>query len=307
MGLGWSTRSDKKGTMICIICALYPEARPIVKALGLKEQKGWGKSRVFEGEELLLAVSGPGALNASILTTKICERFSKEIELFLNLGICGLIPGNKKGISLGEQVLVTTLTHEHEKEVYHPEVLFEHRLKEVSLLTVSAPLSSDGIKRSELMGRQPIDIVDMEAYGFFRAAQGYLPPSRLHIIKVPSDELEPLKVDSAMVSTLIDEVLEDILVFIEHIKGVLSKGSENALHGNLLNGEFEALLNCGLLTDTMHHQLLEAIAYGRNNKMAHSSLRRHLKEFWRVKERRKAKTILRELRRGLQEVPLELK
>ena len=298
--------------MICIISALYSEAMPFVKALGLKEKGGWSGSRVFEGDNFLLGVSGPGVINSSILTTKICERLSKEIGFLLNIGVCGMVPGNKTGIKIGKPLLVSRVAHEHEVAIYYPEILFEHNLKEVSLLTVSKPLYRPSSNASSPQGFLH-EIVDMEAYGIFRAAQPYLPPSRIHMVKVPSDELEPQSVDREMIFSLMERALHDVLALIEEMKSVLPTKKHNFLqakycilpHG-LSKEEFEEICYSSVFTETMRHQLFEIVAYGRSNNMAWSIIRHRLKDFLSVKERRRAKEILKKLRGELQEIPLDL-
>ena len=75
--------------MVYVAVALYYEAEPLIRLLGLKKNGRFDKFQVFEGRAAVLIVTGAGEISAAAAVAYLCASFSvSRDDIFINYGIC---------------------------------------------------------------------------------------------------------------------------------------------------------------------------------------------------------------------------
>lgn len=187
--------------MIIIVAALHCEAKPLVKHFRLKKDLKIRSHQVFRSEQIHLIVSGIGKIKSATATAFMCGRLPTEnIQLIINIGICGA----PSDFSIGAIYLVNKIVCHSSKKALYPDILFKHRLNEAQLLTAEQPFggNSDWAAGSSL--------VDLEAAGFFQAANLFVSPEKIACLKVVSDNLAPSTVTASKAEELIGDQLTSI-------------------------------------------------------------------------------------------------
>ena len=165
-----------------LITALRQEARPVIEALGLKQDTGSRKIPVYAGEDAMLVITGMGKVRAAIATTHLMHLAPRQARLrLINLGTCAAVTDQ---LTLGEAVLAHKIWDHATKREFFPDVLLKHPLQEVSLGTFDRPVT--GVKQPNL----PCQTVDMEASGVFQAAHLFLAPHQMMFLKVVVDYVQ---------------------------------------------------------------------------------------------------------------------
>lgn len=180
--------------MILIVCALMPEAKPLVQHFKLKKDFSVKEHELFRSEEIELIVSGVGKVKSAIAATALLQRHQGRKDLCAaNIGICGSV----KECAPGKLYFVNKITDQATAKSYFPDILLQHGLPEASLATFEKP-----VQKSELL-EPTFDLVDMEAAGFMLAAQMYVYPQQILCAKVVSDCLEDVKLSAEFAQQLI--------------------------------------------------------------------------------------------------------
>jgi 5'-methylthioadenosine/S-adenosylhomocysteine nucleosidase len=98
------------GKRIGIIGALYEEIEPLLNLLESYKKLNIGMAHFYEGaydgNEIVLALSGTGKVNAAVATQKLIDKFNAGVIIFT--GIAGAISRNLKP---GDVVIGTRLAH----------------------------------------------------------------------------------------------------------------------------------------------------------------------------------------------------
>ena len=234
--------------MKIIVTALRQEARPLIEALGLKQDSASRRIPVYCSEDVLLVISGMGRLSAGIATTHAIHLAGGSGECqVINVGACGAVVDQ---IALGEAVVVHKIWDHSSGREYFPEMLVKHPLEEASLGTFDQPVTTSS---------RPIlacDVVDMEASGVFQAAQLYVPPHNMLFIKVATDYLDFTSDDFLQMRRYYEQSVDEWLPV---VKSLDTLGVSNAV----LSEEQETLLKQVVetmrLTETQEHQLRDAV------------------------------------------------
>lgn len=185
--------------MIFINTALHAEARPFIDFYGLKSDPGFGKQRVYSGENITLAVSGTGKMKAAITTAAVLGRMEDySAVLSINIGICGAPSVFQKG----NLFLINKINDEETGRAYYPDIVLKHAMKEMEISTYNNPVLDDADTRRNL--------ADMEAAGFWEASNTFLPPSQILIFKIVSDHMNGEFITKGQVTNLINDHVEDI-------------------------------------------------------------------------------------------------
>ena len=234
--------------MKIILTALRQEARPLIEALGLKQDRASRKIPVYSGDDFLLVISGIGKLYAGIATTHAVHLAGNtENCRLVNVGMCGAVHDQ---IALGEAVLVHKIWDHGSGREFFPDMLLKTPLQEASLGTFDDPVTS--AHRSLLS----CDIVDMEASGVFQAAHLFLSPHQMQFLKVVTDYLEFSSEDYTQMKRYYEESLEQWI-------GVLKMDNGFSKTNPILTEEHEELLEEVVarmrLTKTQSHQLRDAV------------------------------------------------
>ena len=210
-------------------------------------------------------------------------------------------------MAIGDLVLCNGVySSMHGAKAYHPEILFNHPLQEARLMTVDRPIDRDGdTDLSELLS--DFDAVDMEAHGFMWAAELFLPPSRTHVFKIPSDHLEPPAVTGQGLMALVQGQVERFISLLNEISGQCQKKDRNAQDGALSRGWEGQVLDDPRLSTSMRHRLNSLLAYASLNDMAAREVLTWQKALLLEKSGKEGmKAALRELEARLIRVPLRL-
>ena len=233
--------------MKIIITALRQEARPLIDALGLKQDPSSRRIPVYSSEDTLLVISGIGKLYAGIATTHALHLAGvSEDNHLINVGMCGAVVDQ---IALGEAVIVHKIWDHASGREYFPDMLINHTLQEASLGTFDQPVTT---------ANRPIlacDIVDMEASGVFQAAHLFLSPHQMLFLKVATDYLEFSSDDYSQMQRYYEQSVDDWLPVLEY-------GQHIGMNDPVISPEQESLLNAVAesmrLTKTQTHQLRDA-------------------------------------------------
>ena len=194
--------------MKLIITALRQEARPLIEALGLKQDHASRKIPVYSSGDALLAISGIGKLYAGIATTHAIHLagMPKDCSL-INVGMCGSVVDQ---IALGEAVAINKIWDHASGREFFPDMLLNHSLQEASLGTFDQAVTN---------ANRPIlscDVVDMEASAVFQAGRLFVSPHQMMFLKVATDYLEFSSEDFPQMLRYYEQSVEGWLPVLEH-------------------------------------------------------------------------------------------
>lgn len=215
---------------IWIITAMDEEAEYIISLFGLKATKKFQNISFFENEEVVLALTGVGKIQASIGTTLLCTNY--ELDQLINIGIAGSLLEQEANI--GDVFIVNKLAQhdmylpfdgEHlnyaKGQISLPRLVFKE-LQEKSWITMNGfcltgdQFIDDAKKVWALREETQADIVEMEAFAVASVAREFGLLEKLVIIKAISDgadsearEAHESNLDLAMRKSI--EVLQVIL------------------------------------------------------------------------------------------------
>lgn len=190
--------------MLHIICALKPEAAPLLVHFDL--QRVSGPARIYSNPDrgISLTLSGIGASAAAEAVARTRARFNTDkTHAWLNLGIAG-----HTDLPLGQAALVNKVTDAASGRTWFPSRVFPITIPSCGLITLQQPDSNYGK-----------ELFDMECAGFFQAASGCATLELVQALKIISDNSETSmnEVDPALISRL----LRQNLPVIEEIAGQL--------------------------------------------------------------------------------------
>ena len=230
-----------------IVTALRQEARPLIDALGLKQDSSSRRIPVYSSGDTMLVISGIGKLYAGIATTHAMHLAGNHEDCHLiNVGMCGAVVDQ---IALGEAVTVHKIWDHASGREFFPDMLLNHALPEVSLGTFDQPVTT---------ANRPIlacDIVDMEASGVFQAAQLFISPHQLLFLKVATDYLEFSSDDYSQMQRYYEQSVDEWLP-------ILAKCERLDTDEPVISPDQETLLKSVAesmrLTQTQIHQLHDA-------------------------------------------------
>jgi len=230
-----------------IVTAYHAEARPVIEYFNLKKVVKNSRFQIFAGSDVVLIESGPGIVASACAASFLLSEFKAEDkDAILNIGIAG---AKNADLKIGDAVLCHKIIYHDTGRAFYPDILVKHAMKEGVLETFDFPVAKEDLPENSIEG----DMVDMEGAGFFEAASFFMPPHKIHCIKVVSDYLEKVPVEPAFVSRLIGDNLSLIRDF------MLSLESVDSFFPRELSREdrevIEKLAENLKLSFTMAHQL----------------------------------------------------
>ena len=233
--------------MKIIVTALRQEARPLIEALGLKQDPASRRIPVYRSDDILLVIGGIGKLYAGIATTHAIHLAGEPKDCHLiNVGMCGAVVDQ---IALGEAVTVHKIWDHASGREFFPDMLINHALQEASLGTFDQPVTT---------ANRPLlacDVVDMEASGVFQAARLFISPHQMLFLKIATDYLEFTSDDYAQMQRYYEQSVDDWLPVLENCERLDTSDP-------VISPEQETLLNSVAesmrLTQTQTHQLRDA-------------------------------------------------
>lgn len=160
--------------MIFVFCAIYEEAAPIIRYFNLKKDTESKKISVFSNENIVLALTGCGEVNAAMVSSIICERHdAQKDDIIVNFGICA---GNEK--IKYNLFLINKIIEMNTQKTFYPDMLFNIGIKENAITTTSKVVRT---LEDENM------LYDMEAAAIYQVASMFVTIEKILIIKVVSD------------------------------------------------------------------------------------------------------------------------
>ena len=206
--------------MVYIFAAHKGEVEHLIKKLSLGKRKTSFPFLQYEGEEILLTVTGQGQVNASAsVAATLQEEKAKKGDLLLSLGSAAAISGeNPVGAKewLGRWFLVQSLKQESTGRCFYPDLLYKLDFPEAKLLTGDKILEIDSMGRrdtvseghsdskedivsegysdskedivsKEFSGFEKLLLYDMESAAVFQAANFYLAPEDFFFLRCVTD------------------------------------------------------------------------------------------------------------------------
>ena len=204
--------------MIFIFAAHYGEVENIIK------QKKMGKRKIsfpflqYEGEEILLTITGQGQINASVsVAATLQEEKAKKGDILLSLGSAALILGKNRTASeemMGRWFWIQKLEQQSTGRCFYPDLLYKLDFPEAGLLTGDKILefgsmgygeisgnsdskedivsegysdSKEDIVSKEFSGFEKLLLYDMESTAVFHAANFYLAPEDFFFLRCVTD------------------------------------------------------------------------------------------------------------------------
>ncbi len=212
MTLYWSINARKKNTVVTImlnlIVALKCEANHLIQYYGLKHVSGKSSFPVYENDDIVLIISGPGKVASAAATAFLYAQTGQQTNCgWLNLGIAG-----HKARAIGEGVLVHKITDYASKKSWYPSIVFTPKCESDNLVTV------DQVEERYAENT----IYEMEASGFYDIASRFSTVELIHCYKIISDnKLNSVsKISEKFVSELMFSNMEIINSLVQEITAI---------------------------------------------------------------------------------------
>ena len=215
--------------MLYGVFALRCEAEDFIKVYSLKKDMEEKHFEIYKNHNIKIIISGYGKINASIATTYLLSKNILENEdIIFNMGIAGA-----KNCNIGDIFIINKIKDMDSSFDYYPDMLVSCKFREKELYTYGKPVY-ESISHDELC--------DMEGSGFFIAASKFMPPHKIFIFKVVSDNLKEEKIKKAFVISLMKIWTKEVVSFLELCSELLkSEDAINMDEKNILNEVCEKL------------------------------------------------------------------
>ena len=204
--------------MVFIFAAHKGEVEHLIKKLSLGKRKTSFPFLQYEGEEILLTITGQGQINASVsVAATLQEEKAKKGDILLSLGSAALILGKNRTASeelMGHWFWIQSLEQESTGRCFYPDLLYKLDFPEAGLLTGDKILertsmgdgeisgnsdskedivsegysdSKEDIVSKEFSGFEKLLLYDMESTAVFQAANFYLAPEDFFFLRCVTD------------------------------------------------------------------------------------------------------------------------
>ncbi len=212
--------------MIHIFTALYPEAKPLIQALGLKKRAAQTHYQQFlsEAQDLTLTITGVGPMQAAIVTSSVLTDYDAGAsDQLLSLGTAACLMPQKKD----ENTVVAPMYHLNRiveagtNRAFYPDMLLHTGLPEASVITgvrllteAKRASSANGTERESTGAEVPdsVDLIewmgemqnpvrgilenriatpilyDMEAAAVYQSASMFLGPHQMNFLRIVTDQ-----------------------------------------------------------------------------------------------------------------------
>ena len=240
--------------MLHIVCALKPEARPLLDHFGLRALPDAARTYHNAGARISLTLSGIGKSAAAGAVARTHEYFDADrSHAWLNLGIAG-----HADLPVGQAVIVKKVTDAASGQAWFPSRVFPVTIPAHDLISLDEPGSD---YREELF--------DMECSGFFRAVSDVATLELAQALKIISDNADqPMDgVNPDLASRLMKQNLPVIEEIAEHLLA-LSKLLQDL---NDPGPDYHAITGQRHFTVSRQHQLRAALGKWRALRPGDSS------------------------------------
>lgn len=169
--------------MVFVFMALYPEAKPVIKRLGLKKRTDRTRFQEFvsEDSEVILAITGVGSVAAAAAVAAVLTEYDAGPgDQLLSVGTAAALHGGT-GI-----FLLNKLLDQNSDRTFYPDMLIKTELREASGVTGSTVLSQRAAAFMAVAA-EGYDLYDMESAAVYQAGNLFLGPHQMSFIRVVSD------------------------------------------------------------------------------------------------------------------------
>ena len=205
--------------MVYIFAAHKGEVEHLIKKLSLGKRKTSFPFLQYEGEEILLTITGQGQINASVsVAATLQEEKAKRGDLLLSLGSAAAILRRNRAAEdlLGRWFWIQKLEQQRTGRCFYPDLLYKLDFPEAGLLTGDKILEIDSMGRrdtvseghsdskedivsegysdskedivsKEFSGFEKLLLYDMESAAVFQAANFYLAPEGFFFLRCVTD------------------------------------------------------------------------------------------------------------------------
>ena len=156
--------------MVYIFAAHKGEVEHLIKKLSLGKRKTSFPFLQYEGEEILLTITGQGQINASVsVAATLQEEKAKKGDLLLSLGSAAAILGRNRAAEdlLGRWFWIQSLEQESTGRCFYPDLLYKLDFPEAKLLTGDKILEIDSMGRRDTVSEGHSDSKE------YTASEGY--------------------------------------------------------------------------------------------------------------------------------------
>ena len=176
--------------MVYIFAAHKGEVEHLIKKLSLGKRKTSFPFLQYEGEEILLTITGQGQINASVsVAATLQEEKAKKGDILLSLGSAALILGKNRTASeelMGRWFWIQKLEQQSTGRCFYPDLLYKLDFPEARLLTGDKILERASMEDGEISGEKLL-LYDMESAAVFQAANFYLAPEDFFFLRCVTD------------------------------------------------------------------------------------------------------------------------
>ena len=272
--------------MVFVFMALYPEAKPMIKRLGLRKRTDRTRFQEFvsENSEVILAITGVGPVAAAAAVAAVLTEYDAGPgDQLLSVGTAAALHGGT-GI-----FLLNKLLDQNSDRTFYPDMLIKTDLREASGITGSAVLS----QRAAAFMAVAADLYDMESAAVYQAGNLFLGPHQMNFIRVVSDggveakdrdrvvsdgdietETEMIKPEAteaaasyvsdmaARVNAVINSHVEEISDYVEKLL-ILSEKEKNrgGISDKSSEGLVDKIIEDGHFSKVMQDQLRQYVKY----------------------------------------------
>ena len=195
--------------MVFVFMALYPEAKPVIKRLGLRKRTDRTRFQEFVSEDLevVLAITGVGPVAAAAAVAAVLTEYDAGPgDQLLSVGSAAALRGEPgtvgtKDSSCGDNqssvkpakagfnsgiFLLNKLLDQNSDRTFYPDMLIKSDLMEASCITGSTVLSQRAAAFMAVAA-EGYDLYDMESAAVYQAGNLFLGPHQMSFIRVVSD------------------------------------------------------------------------------------------------------------------------
>lgn len=227
--------------MIYIFTALYPEAKPLIRAFSLKKAVTGLPFDVYENtdNDLRLVITGAGMTAAACGVSAVLGRYGAgEKDHLINIGTCAaenLACEKNDDTKAGDReiYLCHKITDRNTGHTYYPDMLYHHSFAEEQIITepVVWKMSGDNRDKVHLSEKKYINdcrvlLHDMESAAVYQAGSFWLGTHQMSFIKVVSDEGAGEKITPQILECVIENNMEQIEAYVSDLGQALEPDEE---------------------------------------------------------------------------------
>ncbi|WP_031547980.1 hypothetical protein [Oribacterium sp. FC2011] len=277
--------------MVFIFMALYPEAKPVIKRLGLRKRTDRTRFQEFVSEEsgIVLTITGVGPVAAAAAVSAVLTEYDAGPEdQLLSVGTAAALHGeggaagrmesfsgeNHSSVKLrsagdaSDIFLLNKLLDQNSDRTFYPDMLIKTDFKEAAAITGSTVLSQRAAAFMKVAA-EGYDLYDMESAAVYQAGNIYLGPHQMSFIRVVSDEgVETADREQAVsdlaarVNAVINSHVEEISDYVEKLLALSEKEKyRGGISDKSSEGLVDKIIEDGHFSKVMQDQLRQYVKY----------------------------------------------